>query len=67
MLRWIAHRIAQCVNWNKKLNKINLSNLFGLLGNEKKKNQIKFDKIFAKIKFSKNEIFENKILLKTIF
>ena len=26
----------QCVNWNKKINKINLSNLFGLLGNEKK-------------------------------
>ena len=27
----------QCVNWNKKINKINLSNLFGLLGNEKNK------------------------------
>ena len=30
----------QCVNWNKKINKINLSNLFGLLENEKKKNNI---------------------------
>ena len=30
----------QCVNWNKKINKINLSNLFGLLGNEKNKNKI---------------------------
>ena len=26
----------QCVNWNMKINKINLSNLFGLLRNEKK-------------------------------
>ena len=25
----------QCVNWNKKISKINLSNLFGLLENEK--------------------------------
>ena len=39
MLRWIAHRknyrSLQCVNWNKKINKINLNNLFGLLGNRK--------------------------------
>ena len=26
--------------WNKKISKINLSNLFGLLGNEEKKNNI---------------------------
>ena len=39
----------QCVNWNKKISKINLSNLFGLLENEKniylyKKNEINFNK-----------------------
>ena len=34
---------------------------------KKNKNQINFDKILEKIKFSKNKIFENKILLKTIF
>ena len=28
----------QCVNWNKRISKINLSNLFGLLGNEKNNN-----------------------------
>ena len=26
----------ECVNWNKKIGKINLINLFGLLENEKK-------------------------------
>ena len=39
----------QCVNWNKKINKINLSNLFGLLGNEKKINidEIKVNKFIG--------------------
>ena len=38
----------QCVNWNKKINKINLSNLFGLLGNEKKNiDEINFNKIIG--------------------
>ena len=30
----------QCVNWNKKINKMNLSKLFGLLKDEKKNNKI---------------------------
>ena len=38
----------QCVNWNKRISKINLSNLFGLLGDEKKINnnidEINFNK-----------------------
>ena len=38
----------QCVNWNKRISKINLSNLFGLLGNEKNNNnnidEINFNK-----------------------
>ena len=39
----------QCVNWKEKINKINLSNLFGLLGNEKKKNkdEINFNKFIG--------------------
>ena len=39
----------QCVNWNKKISKINLSNLFGLLGNEKKNNidEINFNKFIG--------------------
>ena len=43
----------QCVNWNKKISKINLSNLFGLLGNEKniylykKKDEINFNKFIG--------------------
>ena len=28
----------QCVNWSKRISKINLSNLFGLLEKKKKKN-----------------------------
>ena len=39
----------QCVNWNKKISKINLSNLFGLL--EKKNNnnidEINFNKFIG--------------------
>ena len=31
--------------WNKKISKINLSNLFGLLGNEKKNNNNNIDEI----------------------
>ena len=43
----------QCVNWNKKISKINLSNLFGLLENEKniylyiKKDEINFNKFIG--------------------
>ena len=41
----------QCVNGNKKISKINLSNLFGLLGNEKKINnnidEINFNKFIG--------------------
>ena len=42
----------QCVNWNKKIGKINLSNLFGLLENEKniylkKKDEINFNKFIG--------------------
>ena len=39
----------QCVNWNKKINKINLSNSIGLLGNEKKNNkdEINFNKFIG--------------------
>ena len=38
----------QCVNWNKKISKINLSNLFGLLGNEKKNiDEINFNKFIG--------------------
>ena len=39
----------QCVNWNKKINKMNLSNLFGLLGNEKKNSidEINFNKFIG--------------------
>ena len=43
----------QCVNWNKKIIKINLSNLFGLLENEKniylykKKDEINFNKFIG--------------------
>ena len=45
----------QCVNWNKKINKINLSNLFGLLGNEKNNNidEIKFNKFIGILKNEK--------------
>ena len=38
----------QCVNWNKKINKIKLSNLFGLLGNKKKNiDEINFNKFIG--------------------
>ena len=42
----------QCVNWNKKISKINLSNLFGLLGKKiyismKKKDEINFNKFIG--------------------
>ena len=43
----------QCVNWNKKISKINLSNLFGLLGNEniyiylKKRDELNFNKFIG--------------------
>ena len=43
----------QCVNWNKKISKINLSNLFRLLENEKiyiyikKKDEINFNKFIG--------------------
>ena len=43
----------QCVNWNKKISKINLSNLFRLSENEKKyisiqkKDEINFNKFIG--------------------
>ena len=38
----------QCVNWNKKINKINLIKLFGLLGNEKKNiDEMNFNKFIG--------------------
>ena len=40
----------QCINWNKKINKINLSNLFGLLVNLKNNNnkdEINFNKFIG--------------------
>ena len=41
----------QCVNWNKKINKMNLSKLFGLLKDEKKKinkiEEINFNKFIG--------------------
>ena len=46
----------QCVNWNKKINKIKLSNLFCLLGNEKNKNNIdetNFNKFIGVLKYEK--------------
>ena len=36
----------QCVNWNKRISKINLSNLFGLL-EKKNRDEINFKKIIG--------------------
>ena len=36
----------QCVNWNKRISKINLSNLFGLLG-KKNRDEINFNKFIG--------------------
>ena len=66
MLRWIAHRkiyrSLQYVNWNKKINKINLSNLFGLLGNEIKSNKILKKEIFENKIFVENNILNGKLI-----
>ena len=37
----------QCVNWNKRISKINLSNLFGLLGKKKYIDEINFNKFIG--------------------
>ena len=51
----------QCVNWNKKISKINLSNLFGLLEDEKniylykKKDEINFNKFIGVLEMKENK------------
>ena len=37
----------QCVNWNKRISKINLSNLFGLLEKKKYRDEINFNKFIG--------------------
>ena len=37
----------QCVNWNKKISEINLSNLFGLLEKKNNIDEINFNKFIG--------------------